>query len=175
MTSRSPPTSTDYRIEIYRLGYYGGAGAGKVGTVDVNLASAQVQPHPIVDMSRGLIDAGNWSVSASWAIPSDMVSGVYIAKLVREDGTAGASHIPFIVRDDSAASDIVFQTSDTTWQAYNQWWSEPLFRRRAGRSRQSDRLSAAQLRLRRKLDRPRHRCELQSSVRHQHERERRHA
>ncbi|CAN7489960.1 DUF4082 domain-containing protein [Pararhizobium sp. LjRoot255] len=119
--------STDYRIEIYRLGYYGGAGARKVGTVDVNLASAQVQPHPIVDMSRGLIDCGNWSVSASWAIPSDMVSGVYIAKLVREDGTAGASHIPFIVRDDSSTSDIVFQTSDTTWQAYNAWGGASLY------------------------------------------------
>jgi Ca2+-binding RTX toxin-like protein len=119
--------STDYRIEIYRLGYYGGAGARKVGTVDVNLASAQVQPHPIVDMSRGLIDCGNWSVSASWTIPSDMVSGVYIAKLVREDGTAGASHIPFIVRDDSSASDIVFQTSDTTWQAYNAWGGASLY------------------------------------------------
>lgn len=119
--------STDYRIEIYRLGYYGGAGARKVGTVDVNLASAQVQPHPIVDMSRGLIDCGNWSVSATWAIPSDMVSGVYIAKLVREDGTAGASHIPFIVRDDSSTSDIVFQTSDTTWQAYNAWGGASLY------------------------------------------------
>jgi Ca2+-binding RTX toxin-like protein len=119
--------SANYRIEIYRLGYYGGDGARKVATVDVNLASAQVQPHPIVDMSRGLIDAGNWAVSASWAIPQDMVSGVYIAKLVREDGTAGQSHIPFIVRDDNAASDIVFQTSDTTWQAYNAWGGASLY------------------------------------------------
>ncbi|MBB5534796.1 DUF4082 domain-containing protein [Rhizobium giardinii] len=119
--------SANYRIEIYRLGYYGGDGARKVATVDVNLASAQVQPHPIVDMSRGLIDAGNWAVSASWAIPSDAVSGVYIAKLVREDGTVGASHIPFIVRDDNAASDIVFQTSDTTWQAYNEWGGASLY------------------------------------------------
>ncbi|WP_374188725.1 DUF4082 domain-containing protein [Sinorhizobium sojae] len=119
--------STNYRIDIYRLGYYGGAGARKVSTIDVNLAQAQIQPHPIVDTSRGLIDAGNWAVSASWAIPSDMVSGVYIAKLIREDGTAGSSHIPFIVRDDSSASDIVFQTSDTTWQAYNEWGGASLY------------------------------------------------
>lgn len=119
--------STDYRIEIYRLGYYSGDGARKVATIDVNLAQAQVQPHPIVDMSRGLIDCGNWSVSASWTIPDDMVSGVYIAKLVREDGTAGSSHIPFIVRDDSSTSDIVFQTSDTTWQAYNAWGGASLY------------------------------------------------
>src|SRR5262249_45160450 len=31
------------------------------------------------------------------------------------------SHIVFVVRDDARAADIVFQTSDTTWQAYNQY------------------------------------------------------
>ncbi|THK39034.1 DUF4082 domain-containing protein [Ensifer sp. MPMI2T] len=119
--------STRYRIDIYRLGYYGGDGARLVASIDKSLTSAQIQPHPIVDMSRGLIDAGNWSVSASWAIPSDAVSGVYIAKLVRLDGSGGASHVPFIVRDDTSTSDIVFQTSDTTWQAYNAWGGASLY------------------------------------------------
>ena len=119
--------STNYRIDIYRLGYYGGDGARKVASIDKQLTTAQIQPHPIVDMSRGLIDAGNWEVSASWAIPDDAVSGVYIAKLVRLDGSGGASHIPFIVRDDAGQSDIVFQTSDTTWQAYNEWGGASLY------------------------------------------------
>ncbi|WP_425292890.1 DUF4082 domain-containing protein [Kaistia soli] len=119
--------STHYRLDIYRMGYYGGDGARKVATVDKSLTSAQVQPHPIVDMSKGLIDAGNWSVSASWQIPSDAVSGVYFAKLVREDGTEGSSIVPFIVRDDGSTSDIVFQTSDTTWQAYNAWGGASLY------------------------------------------------
>ena len=48
--------STNYRIDIYRLGYYGGDGARKVATIDKILTTAQVQPHPIVDMARGLID-----------------------------------------------------------------------------------------------------------------------
>ncbi|TKT75043.1 DUF4082 domain-containing protein [Aquamicrobium sp. LC103] len=119
--------STNYRIEIYRLGYYGGDGARRVDTIDIDLATAQVQPHPIVDMSIGLIDCGNWGVSASWQIPQDAVSGVYVAKLIREDGSEGASHIPFIVRDDNSTSDIVFQTSDTTWQAYNAWGGASLY------------------------------------------------
>ena len=33
--------------------------------------------------------------------------------------TNGASHILFIVRDDDGGSDLLFQTSDTTWQSYN--------------------------------------------------------
>ncbi|WP_184326942.1 DUF4082 domain-containing protein [Rhizobium sp. BK529] len=119
--------STHYRIDIYRMGYYGGAGARKVDSIEQQLTTAQIQPHPIVDMSLGLIDCGNWSVSASWQIPDDAVSGVYFAKLVREDGTEDASIIPFVVRDDSSHSDIVFQTSDTTWQAYNAWGGASLY------------------------------------------------
>lgn len=119
--------STHYRIDIYRLGYYDGDGARRVDSIEKTLTTAQIQPHPEVDMSIGLIDAGNWDVSASWEIPDDAVSGVYIAKLVRMDGTEGASHIPFIVRDDSSTSDIVFQTSDTTWQAYNAWGGASLY------------------------------------------------
>ncbi|RFC68498.1 MULTISPECIES: DUF4082 domain-containing protein [Mesorhizobium] len=122
--------SKDYRIEIYRMGYYGGDGARKVATIDKNLTTAQVQPHPIVDYTTGLIDCSNWSVSASWAIPSDATSGIYFAKLVREDGggsNGGASMIPFIVREDGSTSNIVFQTSDTTWQAYNAWGGASLY------------------------------------------------
>lgn len=119
--------STHYRIDIYRLGYYGGDGARKVDSISKLLTTAQIQPHPIVDMSLGLIDCGNWMVSASWQIPEDAVSGVYIAKLVREDGVEGESIIPFVVRDDGSTSDIVFQTSDTTWQAYNAWGGASLY------------------------------------------------
>ncbi|MFD1726684.1 DUF4082 domain-containing protein [Rhizobium viscosum] len=119
--------STHYRIDIYRMGYYGGMGARKVDSIEKSLTTAQIQPHPIVDMSLGLIDCGNWSVSASWQIPGDAVSGVYFAKLVREDGTEDASIIPFVVRDDASTSNIVFQTSDTTWQAYNAWGGASLY------------------------------------------------
>ncbi len=35
--------------------------------------------------------------------------------------TGGASHIIFIVRDDTGNSDLLFKTSDTTWQAYNSY------------------------------------------------------
>ncbi len=119
--------STHYRIDIYRMGYYGGDGARKVDSIEQSLTTAQIQPHPIVDMSLGLIDCGNWSVSASWQIPTDAVSGVYFAKLVREDGVEDASIIPFVVRDDASTSNIVFQTSDTTWQAYNAWGGASLY------------------------------------------------
>ena len=111
--------STNYRIDIYRLGYYGGMGARKVDTLQHT--GLQSQPTPLRNGATGTVDAGNWAVSASWAVPDDAVSGVYVAKLVRQDGTFGENHIPFIVRDDDSRSDIVFQTADQTWQAYNGW------------------------------------------------------
>ncbi|WP_445764866.1 DUF4082 domain-containing protein [Rhizobium hidalgonense] len=111
--------STNYRIDIYRLGYYGGMGARKVTTIQHT--GLQTQPNPLRNATTGTVDAGNWAVSASWTVPDDAVSGVYIAKLVRQDGTFGENQIPFIVRDDASHSDIVFQTADETWQAYNGW------------------------------------------------------
>lgn len=117
--------STNYRIDIYRLGYYGGMGARKVATMQHT--GLQTQPSPLRNSSTGTVDAGNWAVSASWTVPDDAVSGVYIAKLVRQDGTFGENHIPFIVRDDASQSDIVFQTADETWQAYNGWGGANLY------------------------------------------------
>ena len=112
-----------FHIEIYRLGYYGGDGATLVKTIDGLRGAAQ--PNPTVDATTGLVDAGNWTVSASWATPANAVSGVYLAKIVRDD-TGTSNQIPFIVRADEtradgSKSDIVFQTSDTTWEAYNGW------------------------------------------------------
>ncbi len=110
--------ATSYRLDIYRMGYYGGAGARKVDTVPVNRQQPQNQPKCLRNATTGLIDCGNWDVSATWDVPADATSGIYFAKVVRTS-PAGASHIFFIVRDDASQSNILFQASDTTWQAYN--------------------------------------------------------
>jgi hypothetical protein len=59
-------------------------------------------------------------------VPSTLVSGIYIAKIIRTDNS-GASHIPFVVRDDAAQADILLQTDDPTWQAYNQFGGKSLY------------------------------------------------
>jgi methionine-rich copper-binding protein CopC len=115
-------TTLTYTINIYRMGYYGGAGARKVATI-ANVAPTD-QPNCNTTASTGLIDCGNWSTSATWAVPANAVSGIYFAEL--RSGTA-RSHIVFIVRDDSSHSDLYFQTSDTTWQAYNSYGGNSLY------------------------------------------------
>jgi hypothetical protein len=119
-------TATAYRFDIYRMGYYGGLGARKVASVNPSAALPQTQPACLNDTATGLVDCGNWAVSGSWAIPADAASGIYFARLVRPD-TGGASHIVFVVRDDASTSDLLFQTSDTTWQAYNQYGGNSLY------------------------------------------------
>ena len=119
--------STDYRIDIYRLGYYGGLGARKVATVSPPRPCLRSNPPCLNDSATGLNDCGNWVESASWPVPADAVSGIYIARLVREDASPGESHMVFIVRDDEGHSPILFQTSDTTWQAYNQYGGNSLY------------------------------------------------
>jgi len=110
--------ASNYNITIYRLGYYQGLGARQIATVTPSASLPQHQPQCITDVSTELYDCGNWAVSATWNVPSTAVSGVYIAKL-SVPSSGDSSHITFIVRDDSSHSDLVFQTSDTTWQAYN--------------------------------------------------------
>jgi hypothetical protein len=115
-----------YHIDIYRVGFYGGNGARKITTITPSVSLPQSQPACLSDSATGLVDCGNWAVSASWSVPSTAVSGLYIGKLVRED-TGGASHMVFIVRDDSGSSDLLYQLSDTTWAAYNDYGGNSLY------------------------------------------------
>ena len=119
-------SSSNYRIDIYRLGYYNGAGARKVTTI----ANADIikinQPACATDTSTGLVDCGNWGTNASWTVPASMVSGVYLARPA-DNVNGNASHIIFVVRDDSRTADILMQTSDTTWQAYNLYGGNSLY------------------------------------------------
>ena len=110
--------ASDYTVRIYRLGYYQGLGARLQGTATITAALPQAQGTCNTDAGTGLLDCGNWDESAHWDIPATAVSGVYIARLTRAD-TQGASHVVFIVRDDMGTADLLFQTSDATWQAYN--------------------------------------------------------
>ena len=118
--------TSDYRIDILRLGYYGGDGA-RLMEGGLAPTGTSTQPPCDTDSSSGLVDCGNWAVSRSWAVPDTAVSGVYIAHLVRND-TGGESHIPFVVRDDARHADVVLQTSDTTWQAYNTYGGNSLYK-----------------------------------------------
>ena len=139
---RSAPTRPDRQLQdrhgfqqlsldIYRLGYYGGKGARQVTRSSIR-APATSRSRLFNDRTNA-VDAGNWSVSASWAIRRTAVSGVYFAKLTTDDGNF-QNKIPFIVRNDGTTRDILFQTRDTTWQAYNPWGGYNLYQGPGGQT-----------------------------------------
>jgi len=113
-----------YTIEVFRMGWYGGAG-GRRMTDAVERATVH-QPIPVPDPDTGLIEC-HWSDPFELTIPHDWVSGVYLAKLTALPGRLG-SWIIFVVR---AASDrhatFLIQTSVTTYQAYNEWGGKSLY------------------------------------------------
>ncbi|SMC92423.1 Ig-like domain-containing protein [Kibdelosporangium aridum] len=121
-----------FRYDIYRLGYYGGAGARKI-VDNVEVINTVNQPNCFEDnpavlaQDTGIVDCGNWSTSMTWTVPNGMVSGVYYTVLRRDygNGVIGESDIVFVVRDDASTSDIMFQTADATWQAYNTYGNRP--------------------------------------------------
>ena len=121
--------SSGYTLDIYRLGYYGGNGAQLVTTM--HHSGADNQPAPIFNDATNTVDAGNWSVTNSWVTPGTAVSGVYFAKLTTDTGNF-QNMIPFIVRNDGTTSGVLFQTSDTTWEAYNPWGGYNLYQGPSG-------------------------------------------
>jgi len=126
-------SAVTYSINIYRIGYYQGNGARFVASVSPSVAFPQSQPPCLWDGSTGLTDCGNWVVSASWTVPSTATSGVYFAQLTRQD-TGEASPMLFVVRNDASHSDILAQTSDTSWHAYNDYGGYSFYSGELGRS-----------------------------------------
>lgn len=113
----------NFTLKIYRVGYYGGHGARLM--CDLGTLAGTAQAAGISDPVTGLLDCGNWSESASWNIPVEAVSGLYVAKIERTGG--GSNHIVFIVRNDASHSDLYLQFPDATWQAYNGYGGNSLY------------------------------------------------
>lgn len=110
----------EFKIEIFRTGYYGGRGARLMKTMGP--LQGKTQPTPEAGPKR--LRECQWDKSVTLEIPDDWTSGVYIGRLTTLKDRTGfgywQSYVVFIVRDERPA-DILFQCSDNTWQAYNQW------------------------------------------------------
>lgn len=103
-----------FRIDFYRIGWYQGTGGrfmGGSGTLN-----GRVRPLVVADPLTGMIDE-NWPVSYTLRVPFSWTSGIYMAKLTNFDGYQ--NYVPFVVRDDSRWSALLYQQSVTTDQAYN--------------------------------------------------------
>ncbi|MBC8354915.1 MAG: hypothetical protein H8E66_23295 [Planctomycetes bacterium] len=115
----STDPARNFNLDIYRMGYYEGAGAKLMQTHGP--LTGTVQPTPEIGDKR--LRECDWEPSLEIEIPDSWISGVYLGKLTtvpEGDEPYWQSYVIFIVRDQRKA-DILFQCSDNTWQAYNRW------------------------------------------------------
>jgi len=114
--------SSTFSINVFRMGWYGGAGARLMSTV-AGLTGV-LQTAPIPDPNTGMVEC-NWQQNYSLSIPSIWTSGVFLAQLTASSGKQ--SYIIFVVRDDSRPSTYLAQEGATTFQAYNNWGGGSLY------------------------------------------------
>ncbi len=125
---------TNYRIQIYRLGWYQDLGGRLMTSITHLVGFAQGyydQSHHrlvgcsscLVDAQIGLVEAG-WLPSYKLSVPSDWTSGVYLAKFIDAHGLQ--TYVPFDVKS-KAHSLYVAVTADTTYAAYNDWGGYSLY------------------------------------------------
>lgn len=139
-------TSESYDLSIYRMGYYGGKGGRFMKSMSGLTVggSSDPQTYPTIAQAptTGTNRSGSYTLDTSdegiygncskwkptlfdnnlneFVIPSDWVSGFYVGKLT-ENGTGKQSYLIFVVTDDAAEVDVIFQSSLTTWHRYNCW------------------------------------------------------
>ncbi|MHC4398859.1 MAG: N,N-dimethylformamidase beta subunit family domain-containing protein [Planctomycetota bacterium] len=118
MVSTDPPQR--FKIEVFRMGYYGRRGARLMTTLGPFSGKAQ----PLPEVGPRDIRECRWEAATRLVIPQEWPSGVYLGRMTLlppdENTAAWQSYVVFIVCDDRPA-DVLFQCSDNTWQAYNRW------------------------------------------------------
>jgi hypothetical protein len=126
----STAPAASYRVEIYRLGWYGGLGGRLMACLPADCSGeqgqAQATPAPAAD---GYLDAG-WPVTDRLTVPPQWVSGYYLAVLRLESGPdAGAgAWVPFVVQaPEKQQSAVLVVAAVNTWQAYNDWGGFSLY------------------------------------------------
>ena len=89
------------RVEIYRMGYYKGAGARQIDSLSIK---------------------SGWKFSAS----DKYLPGQYLFKLIAEK--RAASFLPLVISNPDIDSDLTFISSVLTWQSYNQWGGYSMYK-----------------------------------------------
>jgi hypothetical protein len=104
-----------WRMDIYRTGYYQGAGGRLVGSLGP--FEGVVQHTPTLHSYR--IGRCEWTSSCRLKVPDYWLSGVYLGKLT-ELSSGFQNYVIFVLKDTRKA-DLIVQCSDLTWQSYNRW------------------------------------------------------
>lgn len=122
--------SPSYKVEVFRMGYYRGAGSRLVSTVGTFAASAQAPAYtiPQISLADGTVResvATNWRPGAAFKILPSWTPGAYRIRLT--DAKGFQVLIPMIVRDDASTSEYLVVNGFNTYAAYEAWGGTSLY------------------------------------------------
>ena len=108
-------SSATYTLELFRMGYYGGAGAATEWKSGALACTKQINPARSTNVDP---------LQASWINPvaidtTDREPGFYLVKIVSSD--RGAAFMPLVIRSPSVEGAVVMSMPDLTSLAYNKW------------------------------------------------------
>jgi N,N-dimethylformamidase beta subunit-like protein len=127
----STRAAASYRVAIYRIGWYKGAGGRLMGCVPGCVADRRGSPQPVTapNPTTGLLRL-TWPVTDEIRVGDGWPSGYYLANLALTRGRLAGrgSWVPFVVRaTPKVEATILVQAAVTTWQAYNTWGGRSLY------------------------------------------------
>jgi len=132
MLSAAPGSSVvSGRVEIYRVGYYGGEDRRRVWVSD------PIEVEPYIAIRDGVVSnllentvgalGPNWPPSIRITKTLDWQSGYYSIDFVEESSSRDSDIAFIVVTDLSRSGDVLVKLSTATYQAYNTWGGHSLY------------------------------------------------
>lgn len=116
----SAPGSRTVRIQIFRMGWYGGRGGREV--LVSRPLRLRAQPRCKHEVDTGLTECA-WRPTLNFVIPSALPTGVYIAKLSARTGQSDCLFVVLAARP----APLLAQLPTSTYEAYNTWGGDSLY------------------------------------------------
>ncbi len=114
-------TAASYGVTAYRMGWYGGAQAGRIATW--RSLPGRAQP-PAAELAATRTPYAPWKPSLSVSTVG-WPAGDYLFRLSSPSGYGWL--VPLTVRSTSTRGRVVLLNAVTTWQAYNGWGGRSLY------------------------------------------------
>lgn len=111
-------------IKVFRMGYYGGAGARLIQettTKPIAHYSASAPSKP----PESLVTA-DWPIAWDFRVTNQTLPGQYLIRL--DDKNGDSEFVPIMVTNPESTSPVTFVSSVLTWQAYNEWGGYSLYK-----------------------------------------------
>ena len=111
-------------IRVFRMGYYGGAGARLIEET----ATAPVSHYPANSPTKPpeSILTAEWPIAWYFTVNQKTLPGQYLIRL--EDKSGDSNFVPIMVTNPDARNPVTFISSVLTWQAYNEWGGYSLYK-----------------------------------------------